>query len=104
MMWESFHPESIDEKSATFTFGILIGEAVATSIDALSAGISLLYLPTSIWVSAFIIFAVTTLICLFGHLIGRKLGLLLKDNAVFLGGFILFLIGLKTLLEHLEIL
>ncbi len=104
MIHESFKPEEIREKSADFSTKILLAEGVATSIDALSAGVSLPFLPVNIWVSALTITLVTTAICLLGHLAGKKIGLFLKDKAVFIGGLILILIGLKTLLEHTGVL
>ena len=104
MMLESFKHEEVEEKSESFTMKILLAEAVATSIDALSVGVSLPYMPTNIYISCLVICVVTTIISLIGHLIGKKLGLFLKDRAVFVGGLILFFIGLKTLLEHMEII
>ncbi|MBQ1478140.1 MAG: manganese efflux pump [Erysipelotrichaceae bacterium] len=104
MMREGLHPETVEEKGESFTFKILIAESIATSIDALSAGVSLPFMGISVYLCALIIALTTMVICLFGHFMGKKLGMLLKDKAVFVGGLILFLIGLKTLLEHLEVL
>ena len=104
MIKESFEKEDIREKSELFSMKILLAEAIATSIDALSAGVSLPYLPLNIYVTVLIITSVTAVICLFGHMLGKKIALFLKNKAVFIGGLILILIGLRTLMEHTGVL
>lgn len=104
MIKESFEDENIEEKSEIFSFKILLAESIATAIDALSVGVTLPSFVPSPYISCLIIFLSTFIICLAGHALGKKLGLLLKNKAMALGGFILILIGLKTLLEHLGIL
>lgn len=84
-----------------FSLKILLSEAVATSIDALSVGVSLPLLAISPYLACVLIGLTTFMICLLAHLLGQKLGLFLKDKAVIFGGIILILIGLKTLIEHL---
>lgn len=103
MIKESFEKEEIEE-GEMFSFKILMAESVATAIDALSVGITLPSFTISPYISCFVIFLCTFIICLFGHSLGKKLGLLLKNKAMALGGLILILIGIKTLLEHLGIL
>lgn len=85
----------------TFSNKILITEAIATSIDALSVGVSLPLLSINPFLACLIIAIVTTICCLIAHQLGKHLGVLLKDKAIIFGGIILVLIGLKTLLEHL---
>ena len=74
----------------------LVLQGVATSIDALSVGFTLAeYRFLQANVSAWIIGAVTFLICFCGLHIGRKAGTKLSWRAAVLGGVILILIGLE---------
>ena len=103
MIKESFDKEEINEKSEEFTFSILMMESIATSIDALSSGIVLPSFGISPYLSCLIIFICTFICCIIAHKLGNKLGLLLKDKATIFGGIILILIGVKTVLEHLNL-
>lgn len=86
--------------------------AVATSIDALTVGVSLGIMNANIWLSALIIGITTLVISSAGFWLGSTLatkagsalGEKYKSGAEILGGIILILIGLKILLEHLGIL
>lgn len=74
----------------------LLVQGVATSIDALSVGFTIAeYDLASALLSAFIIAAVTFVICLAGIAIGRKAGCHLAGKAGILGGCILIFIGLE---------
>lgn len=77
--------------------------AIATSIDALAVGVSFAFLEVSILNSIIIIGIITFDLCFIGVLIGKKCGELLKRNAEIIGGIVLILIGIKILLEHLNI-
>ena len=78
--------------------------AVATSIDALAVGIAFAVVSVNIVSSAAIIGCTTFLLSLIGVVIGRFFGAKLQGKAEGFGGAILFLIGLKILLEHLGVL
>lgn len=78
--------------------------AIATSIDALTIGITFACLQVSIVPSITIIGICTFLLSILGVVIGNKFGTRYKSKAEFLGGVILILIGLKVLLEHLGII
>jgi len=77
-------------------FTALVVQGIATSIDALSVGFTIAEydLPSAL-LSAFVIAAVTFVICLGGILIGRKVGTKFADKAGIFGGVILILIGLE---------
>ena len=78
--------------------------AVATSIDALTVGITFAFLGTPI-VEAITIIGITTMvISIAGVVVGNFFGSRYKSKAEFIGGLILVLLGLKILLEHLGIL
>ena len=93
-----------NEEGEIFTMKVLLAESIATAIDALSVGITLPSLSLNPYLSCLIIFACTSLICVVGHMLGKKLALLLKDKAIIFGGITLILIGVKTLLEHLGVM
>jgi putative Mn2+ efflux pump MntP len=82
------------------SFAGLLIQGVATSIDALSAGLAF---DTTLWyealLSAGIIAVVTFILCFAGVLIGRKFGTRLAEKATILGGAILIAIAVKTLIQ-----
>jgi putative Mn2+ efflux pump MntP len=79
--------------------------AVATSIDALAAGISLAMAGNvNIFAAVLLIGAFTFVFCTVGVKIGNVFGSKLENKAQMVGGIILILLGVKILLEHLGIL
>ena len=103
MIIESRRPK--DEDSCPLiklTFGALLLQAVATSIDALSVGFKIVeYNFTEALVSAVVIALVTFVICFAGVILGKKTGTLLSGKANILGGAILIIIGLQILLDSI---
>ena len=89
------------EKAQNFTFGVLIVQAVATSIDAFAVGITFAAatLPFSVAIAAGIIGVITFAIVAFALIIGRSLGKLLGKYAVWAGAAILFALSVKNLIE-----
>ncbi len=81
------------------TFGLLLAQAVATSIDALSTGFTLSDIAGTIWwqalISVSIIAVVTFCIAILGVFIGKKFGDYLGSKAEILGGVILICIGIE---------
>ncbi|MGN1061809.1 MAG: manganese efflux pump MntP family protein [Candidatus Scatosoma sp.] len=96
--------EDIPCGEKTLSFGEMIAQAFATSIDALAVGISLKMaaigegLFPSIGWSVAIIGCVTFLLSLLSVRLGKLIGNKLADKAEILGGAVLILIGLKILL------
>ena len=79
--------------------GGLIAQGIATSIDALSAGLTMAEIGiTEALIEAAVIGIVTFGICLAGVRIGRTAGNRLADKASVFGGVILILIGIKIVL------
>ena len=79
--------------------------AVATSIDALAVGISLAMAgDVNIWMAAILIGITTCVLSAIGLKIGNIFGSRFEKKAEAAGGIILFLLGVKILLEHLGIL
>ena len=92
-----------EQTTRKLTFGVLIVQAIATSIDALSTGFSLADIAgnnasTDWWralLSAGIIAIVTFAICIGAVYLGKKFGNKLGNKAQLLGGVILIAIGLE---------
>ena len=77
-------------------FGALLVQGIATSIDALSAGLNFAeYDLFAAILAAVVIALVTFIICAFGVEIGKKTGTKLAGKAGILGGVILILIGIE---------
>ena len=92
-----------DEEAATddFSFRAMLPLAVATSIDALAAGVSFAFLQVDI-VPAVAFIGVTTFVCcVIGVKVGSLFGSKYKQSAEFFGGLVLILMGFKILMEHL---
>ena len=106
MLYESFNPSEDEEGEACptvgFTFSALIVQGIATSIDALSVGLTIaeLSFPLAL-LEALIIAAVTFVICLGGIFIGKKFGTRLAGKASILGGVILIIIGFEIFITSL---
>ena len=81
--------------------GSLLAQGLATSIDALSAGLAMAELSFGpALLEAGIIGLVTFGICWAGGQIGRKAGDLLADRASVFGGVLLVGIGVEILISH----
>ena len=78
----------------------LLGLAVATSIDAAAAGITLPTLGAPILLSIGLIGLVTFALSFSGVWIGRTGSRVLGSNAEIIGGLILIVIGAKVLIDH----
>lgn len=84
-----------------FNRRVLIGVAVATSIDALAVGISFGFIDVPILIPVAIIGVVTFVAAMLGLLFGKKIPGKKSHRSVVAGGIILILIGIKILVEHL---
>ena len=93
------------KEAKPLSLGSLAVQALATSIDALAVGISLVALDKSgalavnIFVAVSMIAASTFIISLVSVFVGKKFGELLSDKAELVGGLILVAIGLKIFIE-----
>lgn len=85
------------------SFKVIILLSIATSIDALVIGISFSGMN---WVvgeqllSIFIIFFITLIMSLIGVRMGEKINFIKPRFALIFGGFLLILIGVKTILQY----
>ena len=78
--------------------------AIATSIDALAVGVTFAFLDVRILPSVILIGCTTFLLSAAGVKAGSLFGAKYEKKAEILGGIILILLGVKTLLEHLGVL
>ena len=101
MIYESVCPRDSEEEETGVGFWALMGQGVATSIDALSVGFTIAeYDWLMALVCSLIIAVVTFLICIGGLFIGRKFGIKLAGKAQILGGVILIGIGLEIFISN----
>jgi putative Mn2+ efflux pump MntP len=104
MLAEAFkewrNPEETCLATNIFTLKNLIMQGIATSIDALAAGVSCAVLNINIVTSALIIGIITFLLCAPGVYIGKRFGSLLKLRARLVGSVILILLGVKIFIEN----
>lgn len=107
MIYEALKKKQEEEEPADKNLSVsaLTVQAIATSIDALAVGISLLALSESgalkinIFAACALIAACTFVISLAAVFIGKKFGTVLADKAELIGGIILVAIGLKIFIE-----
>ena len=99
MIFEALHSDDTEEKAAV-GLGELLLQGVATSLDALSVGLTLedYTIPEAV-LSAVIIGAVTFGICLAGLHLGHRLGMKAASRATLWGGIILILVGIEIFVK-----
>jgi putative Mn2+ efflux pump MntP len=96
-------PEAHDASTAdVFAWRGLLLLAVATSIDALAAGLTLPLLDVNVPAALVTIGVTTALLSFAGVYLGRRFGERLGKRLDLLGGVILIVLGVKTLIEHLR--
>jgi len=101
MIVESFRMKCESPKGNSLSLAVLLGLAVATSIDALAAGVSFALLKLNILTTITIIGSITFALSFTGTQIGQKVGCRFSSRVERLGGLILIVIGLKILIQHL---
>ncbi len=89
------------DKGLSLSARIMLPFAIATSIDALAAGITLAAVEANVLLAIGLIGVVTFLFSFLGSAIGAKFGARFKTPAEIAGGVVLIILGLKILIEHL---
>lgn len=100
MMWEAYHRHPDDATPHKFQHTRLLGQSLATSVDALVIGITLAIAEENIARSALLIGLVTLLVSLIGLRVGRLRWKLNTRLAGIVGGLLLLGLGIKIFLEH----
>ncbi len=93
--------EKVDDSVA---FKAMVPLAIATSIDALAAGVTFAFLDVSIGWAVSFIGVITFTFSTIGVKVGNVFGTRYQKKAEVAGGIILILLGSKILLEHLGVL
>jgi len=100
MIVDAFSKE--EEKSFNpLVVSVLIGMAIATSIDALVVGVTLAFINMNIYLAVGIIGFVTFMASMLGMLLGKNVHGHFGQKVEILGGIILLGIGTKILVSHL---
>ena len=103
MVKESFSKETKNYNDDVSVKTMLI-LSIATSIDALAVGITFAFFNVNLILAITLVGIITFALSVIGTKIGNRFGDKYENNAEFLGGVILILLGIKILLEHLGIL
>ena len=98
MIWESFHEDHEESKTANWHVTNLLLLAVATSIDVLATGLLFVPYPEWLYPSVVTIGAITAAFSLGGYLLGAFIGKL-KLNMELVGGLVLIGLGIKIWAE-----
>lgn len=99
MIYECFCGKR-ESMSDEISFKTLIMPAIATSVDALSVGITFAFMRVHIWLAVLVIGIVAFIFSSIGVHIGNTLGNKGEKKAQLLGGLILIFMGIKVLVEH----
>ena len=100
--------ETLEEEGKAkekLTIGILLIQAIATSIDAFAVGVNMACyescgnMSIAVWLACIIIACITFILCTVAVLVGKKTGDVFSDKATLVGGIILVVIGIKMLIE-----
>ncbi|MFV0516129.1 MAG: manganese efflux pump MntP family protein [Aminipila sp.] len=82
----------------SLTLSVLIFQAIATSIDAFAVGVGFSAMRVDIVLAVSIIAVVTAVLVSIAIIIGKKFGDILGSRAEILGGLILVIIGVKSVI------
>ena len=88
-----------NEKNSSLGFKVMLVFAIATSIDALAAGLSFAAIGANIWIAISFIGVTTFLFSFVGASAGAKIGSKFSTKAEIAGGLVLIGLGIKILVE-----
>ena len=96
--------EETEKMDCSFSFSKMLPLAIATSIDALAVGVTFAFLQVDIFSAVSFIGVTTFVLSVTGLLLGNRFGAKYKSKAEVAGGIVLIAMGIKILLEHLNLL
>ena len=102
MIYESFGATDAPEEDKRISFVMLVGLAVATSIDALAVGVTFPMMHAPVALTATTIGVVTAVLSAVGMAIGRRFGAALGKRFDLVGGLVLVGLGIKMLIDGLR--
>ncbi|WP_282836677.1 manganese efflux pump MntP family protein [Microbacterium flavum] len=109
MIWEAVtpdapadpeHPDHVHDTEAFSAREVLL-LSIATSIDALTVGVSFAFLDVNVWIAVGAIGLVTFALSFVAVFVGFRIGTRFRRPAEIVGGLVLIGIGTQILLEHL---
>lgn len=103
MIIDSFKYDAENENDS-LKFKVMFPLALATSIDALTVGITFSFLKVDLFIAVFIISIITFILSAIGVKIGHKFGHRYEKRAQIFGGIILIIMGLEILFDHLKVM
>jgi len=101
MIREGMRNEETEKKILAAQWKVLIGLSIATSIDALSVGVTFACLGVSILYPSLVIGIVTFVVSFLGLFLGLRFGKKIRLKFDIVGGIVLIIIGLRILFSHL---
>lgn len=97
-----FEAKNKDETApAPLSFSVMLGLALATSVDALAVGITLACLWVPVSISAAVVGVTCAALCMLGVYVGGRTAQSDQRWPTLLGGIILVFFGVKILIEHI---
>ena len=99
MVKEALTDKGKNEADSSLSFTVMLMMALATSIDALAAGVGFAFMKINVLVTVLFIGIITFILSFIGVKAGSLFGMGCKKKAEICGGVILILLGLKMLLE-----
>jgi manganese efflux pump family protein len=100
MIYESFSKEE-DKEFDPLDVKVMVGMAIATSIDALIVGVSFGMFDVNLPLAVIVIGGVTVLASMLGIFFGKRTGAHYGEKIEVLGGIILIAIGIKIVVQHI---
>ena len=104
MVKDAFSTENSENCNEGVGFKTMIVLAIATSIDALAVGITFAFLNVNLILAIALIGSITFFLSVIGTKVGNVFGDRYENKAELFGGVILIFLGIKILLEHLNII
>lgn len=98
MLVDGIRHKGQDEEKPGTSVAVYLGLAIATSLDAAAAGISLPQLPVAPAISLALIGAVTWLLSVAGYVAGRTAGAKIGGKLAIVGGVVLIAIGVRLVI------
>ncbi|MHC4475072.1 MAG: manganese efflux pump MntP [Planctomycetota bacterium] len=101
MIYESFKIKQAEKRLDPSNIVVVLVLSVATSIDALAAGVTLSLLVKSVALAVTVIGVVTFGLSYSGVYVGKRFGHFFETKLEALGGLVLIALAAKILLQHL---
>ncbi len=104
MIWEAIRGEQMEGEGLPYALGLrqLLLLSIATSVDALAAGVGFSVIQMDFIYPVVVIGFVTFVLSMAGLRFGKTLGYLLARRAELLGGVILIVIGAHICYQHIR--